>query len=56
MSAPKSHADVFVAEDLVPIQVIWTGPRELLVQSSAARVLVAETRWRDVSVKIRPQQ
>jgi len=56
MSAPKSRADVFVAEGPVPIQVTWTGPRELLVQSPAARVLVAETRWRDVSVKLRPQQ
>jgi hypothetical protein len=56
MTAPKSRVDVFVAEDQVPVQVIWTSPRELLVQSPSARVLVAETRWRDVSVKLRPQQ
>ena len=56
MSAPRSRADIFVAEGPVPVRVTWTGPRELLVQSSSAHVVVAETRWRDVSVKIRPQQ
>ena len=56
MSAPRSRADIFVAEGPVPVRVTWTGPRELLVQSSSAHVVVAETRWRDVSVKLRPER
>lgn len=56
MSAPKSHADIFVAEGPVAIQVTWRSPRELLLLSPPARVLVAETRWRDVTVKLHPQR
>jgi hypothetical protein len=56
MSAPKSAADIFVAEGPLPIRVEWTSPREVLVQSPPARVLVAETRWRDVTVKLRPKR
>jgi hypothetical protein len=56
MSAPRSRADIFVAQGTVPVQVTWTSPRDLLVESSSARVLVSETRWRDVTVKLRPPQ
>jgi len=56
MSAPRSRADIFVAEGPVPIHVEWTSPREVLVQSPSARLLVVETRWRDVSIKLRPQR
>jgi hypothetical protein len=56
MSAPKSRADIFVAEGAIPVEVTWASPRELLVLSPPARALVSETRWRDVTVKLRPER
>jgi hypothetical protein len=47
------RSDVFVALGVVPLRVDWSGPRELAVEASPARVLVAESRWRAVAVRIR---
>jgi hypothetical protein len=49
----QARADVFVAPGSVPVRLVWTGPRELLVQSGAERVYVEETRWRDVAIRVR---
>ena len=49
-----SRSDVFVALGAVPLRVSWTAAHELAVESPQTRVLVSETRWRDVAVKLRP--
>jgi hypothetical protein len=48
-----SRSDVFVAVGALPMRLAWPGPRELAIESPQARVLVAETRWRSIGVKIR---
>ena len=48
-----SRSDVFVAIGSLPLRMTWPGPRELAIESPQARVLVAETRWRAIGVKIR---
>jgi len=32
---------------------VWTDERELVVESSAGRVLAEETRWRNVGIRTR---
>ncbi|MGZ6123530.1 MAG: hypothetical protein ACXWLR_01135 [Myxococcales bacterium] len=49
----QARADVFVALGVVPVRALWTGSAELAVESPAARVVVSETRWRNVAVRIR---
>jgi hypothetical protein len=49
-----SRSDVFVALGAVPLRVSWTAAHELAVESPQARIVVSETRWRDVAVKLRP--
>jgi hypothetical protein len=48
-----SRSDVFVAVGSLPLRLTWPGARELTIESPQARVLVAETRWRAIGVKIR---
>jgi hypothetical protein len=35
------------------VQAIWDDSRALVVQSPAARVLVQETSWRDITIRLR---
>jgi hypothetical protein len=49
----QARADVFIALGNAPVRVLWNGGRELLIESPAARILVEETRWRNVSVRVR---
>ena len=49
----RARSDVFIAAGSAPVQTIWNDSRELLVRSPAARVLVHESSWRDVSVRLR---
>ncbi len=53
-SAPlRSRGDVFIAAGEVPVRVIWNDVREVVVESPAQRVLVEETSWRNVGVRLR---
>ena len=53
-SAPaKARGDVFVAAGEVPVRVIWNDAREVVLESPAQRVLVEETSWRNVGVRLR---
>ena len=49
----EARFDVFIAEGSVPVRAVWTGEHELVVESSAGRVLAEETRWRNVGIRIR---
>jgi hypothetical protein len=49
----EARFDVFIAAGSVPVRAVWTGERELVVESSAGRVLAEETRWRNVGIRIR---
>jgi len=49
----EARFDVFIAGGSVPVRAVWTGERELLVESSAGRVLAEESRWRDVGIRVR---
>ncbi len=48
----EARADVFVGMGAVRVRVVWNGDREIRIESPAARFLVEETRWREVSVRI----
>jgi hypothetical protein len=53
-SAPqRARSDVFVAAGSAKVQATWSDSRELVVRSPAARVLVQETSWRDIAIRIR---
>jgi hypothetical protein len=53
-SAPAgARSDVFIAAGSAPVQATWTDARELVVQSPAARVLVQETSWRNIAIRLR---
>ena len=54
MSAQKSRADVLVVEGSAALAAMWTSPKELSIKVPANRILVAETRWHDVTVTLRP--
>ena len=49
----EARFDVFIAAGSVPVRTVWTGERELLVESSAGRVLAEETHWRNIAIRIR---
>ena len=49
----EARFDVFIAGGSVPVRAVWTGEHELVVESSAGRVLAEETRWRNVGIRIR---
>lgn len=53
-SAPlRARSDVFIAAGSAPVRAIWNHSRELVVQAQAARVLVRETSWRDIAIRVR---
>ncbi|MGZ6123338.1 MAG: hypothetical protein ACXWLR_00155 [Myxococcales bacterium] len=49
----QSRGDVFIAKGTVPVHLVWNGSAELAVDSPATRVFVVETRWRNVTIRIR---
>ena len=49
----EARFDVFIAGGSVPVRAVWTGEHELVVESSAGRLLAEETRWRNVGIRIR---
>ena len=52
-AALLSHSDVFIAAGRVPARVLWNSDREALVESPAKRVLVEESSWKNVGVRVR---
>jgi hypothetical protein len=48
----KPQGDVFVAAGLERIALRWPEERQLVVESPAQRVLVQETSWRGVAVRV----
>jgi hypothetical protein len=55
MAPSRSRSDVLVIEGSAPVGATWISPKELSIEVPPARVLVTETRWRDVTVKLRGQ-
>ena len=53
-SAPLiARGDVFIAAGRVRVALSWNERGELVVESPARRVLVEETHWRNVGVRVR---
>ena len=48
-----ARSDVFIAAGSAKVSLIWNDARELVVQSPADRVLVEESGWRNVRVRLR---
>ncbi len=48
-----ARGDVFIAAGRVRVRLSWNERGELVVESPARRVLVEETHWRKVSVRVR---
>ncbi len=48
-----ARSDVFIAAGSAPVALIWNDARELVVQSPAEHVLVEETSWRNIRVRLR---
>ena len=54
LSAPlQARGDVFIAAGRVRVSLSWNERGELVVESPARRVLVEETHWRKVGVRVR---
>jgi len=54
LSAPlQARGDVFIAAGRVRVSLSWNEGGELVVESPARRVLVEETHWRKVGVRVR---
>ncbi len=49
----EARSDVFIAAGAVTPRVEWNGSREVTVDTEAEHVLVEETRWRNVAVRVR---
>ncbi len=49
----KARGDVFIAAGRVPAKLIWNDAGELVIETPAPRVLVEETHWRNVGVRVR---
>ena len=49
----QSRSDVFIAAGVASVRLEWNQDRELVVESPAHRVLVQETAWRNVGVRVR---
>jgi len=47
----QAQGDVFVAAGSAPVRLSWEGG--LVIESPAQRVLVSETSWRNVGVRVR---
>ena len=52
-SPVQARGDVFIAAGSVKVSPIWHEDRELIVESRAQRVLVQETSWRNIGVRVR---
>lgn len=50
---PQSHADVFVAAGSVRVRLSWNDAGELVIESPARRVLLEESSWRKVGIRLR---
>jgi len=48
-----ARGDIFIAAGRVPAQVRWDSDREAVVESPATRVLVQESSWKNVGVRVR---
>ena len=49
----QARGDVFIAAGRVPAVPVWRDNHELVVESPARRVLVQESSWRNVGIRIR---
>ena len=48
-----SRGDIFIAAGRVPARVLWTSDREAVVESPAKHVLVEESSWHNIGVRVR---
>lgn len=53
LEGAPARGDVFVAAGATPVKLLWNDARELVVESPASRVLLHETTWRNVGVRVR---
>lgn len=51
-SSFKPRGDVFVAAGLARVALRWPEERQLVLESPAERILVQETSWRSVAVRV----
>jgi hypothetical protein len=49
----KARGDVFIAAGQVKARLLWNDAGELVIETPAPRVLVEETHWRNVGVRVR---
>jgi hypothetical protein len=49
----QARGDVFIAAGRVPAKLLWNGAGELVIETPAPRLLVEETHWRHVGVRVR---
>jgi hypothetical protein len=52
-SALLSRGDVFIAAGRIPARVLWNSDREAVIESPARHVLVQESSWHNIGVRIR---
>ena len=52
-SPVQARGDVFIAAGSVRASAIWRDNRDLVVESPARHVLVEETSWRNVGIRVR---
>ena len=50
---PLARSDVFVAAGTPRVTLLWNDDRKLVVETPADRVLVEESSWRNVGVRLR---
>ena len=48
-----ARGDVFIAAGRVPAHVTWNSDREAVVESPAKRVLVEESSWKNIGIRVR---
>ena len=53
LEGAQARSDVFVAAGAAPVKLLWSDARDLVVESPASRVLLHETAWRNVGVRVR---
>jgi len=49
----QARGDVFIAAGSTRISLVWRDNRELVVESPARHVLVQESSWRNIGIRIR---
>jgi len=52
-SPAQARGDVFIAAGRVPARLLWNDAGELVIETPAPRVLVEETHWRNLGVRVR---